>query len=98
MKTYCVDIYIDEMLVDTNVFITRRQAVNYVSGEYIYYSKKYVDTEKFNCATTVTKPIKEIDYDDDNDYYCEPFDINLVEAYIDEWDNVLDWIIREVGA
>lgn len=99
MKTWIVDIYVDDVLVDSDVFITRRQAINYVSGEYIYYSRKYVETEKFNVATTLTKPIDQIDYDNNEDEtcYCEPFDDDLMCAYIDEYDNVLKWIIREVA-
>lgn len=96
---WIVDEYVDGVLTDSNVFTTKRQAINYVSGEYTYYSKKYVETERFNVATTLTKPINEIDFEknEDETCYCEPFDDNLRCAYIDEWDNLLEWIIKEQG-
>ena len=94
MKYWVVDKYVDENLIKRYRFDTQREAINFVSGEYTYYDNKYVKTGHFNCATTTNKPIAET-FDDDNDYYTDPFEDDLVEAYIDSWDAVFDWIIRE---
>ena len=72
-------------------FETLTKAINFVSGEYIYYEKKYVDKEKFNCCTTQTR---EPDWDnDDTEYPCEPYDMNLRWAYMDMYDGAITWKI-----
>lgn len=103
-KIYVVDVYVDEVLCDVNVFLTRRQAINYVSGEFIYYEKKYETklddgTEQLNLTTTLTKPIRELNYDkgENETCYCEPFDDDLVWAYVDTIYGLYEWEIREVG-
>lgn len=80
-------------LIDDSQFVfyfdTKKEAVEYVSDEYIANEKAFVDTERFNCACTQTEYM----CDEDNDYCCKPYDINLKHAYIDGWDATWCWYI-----
>ena len=87
-------------LIDDTQFVyyfdTKKEAVDYVSAEYLANEKAFVDSGRFNCACTQTEYI----CDEDQDVGCKPYDINLKHAYIDGWDATWCWYIckeSEVG-
>lgn len=82
-------------------FRTLDDAINYVSFEYEYYSKLYVETERFNTADTRDNQVSfDEDYwnysDDEEDHHCEPYSEKLRLAFIDSWDEYLEWRIIEL--
>ena len=75
-------------------FPSIEQAVIFVSKDYQKYEKKFVDTERFNCADTCTK---EPTFDDEDDMHCDLYDTKLRYAYINAYDTHIEWIIEEKG-
>ena len=73
-------------------FETLRKAIDYVSFEYEYYSKIYIETGRYNCADT--KDCFDLFDFDDKDHHCELYNEKLRMAFIDSWDIYLEWIIE----
>lgn len=80
-------------------FPSLKDAINYVSFEYEYYSKLYIETEKYNAADTKDCVVCFDDefYDEfnDEDHHCELYSNELRMAYIDSWDMYMEWQIEE---
>jgi len=72
-------------------FPSLKDAINYVSFEYEYYSKLYVETERYNAADTKDCVV----CFDDEDHHCELYSNKLRMAYIDSWDMYMEWQIEE---
>lgn len=74
-------------------FPSIEDAINYVSFEYEYYSKLYINTGRFNAADT-----KDCVFSHDNkDHHCELYNAKLRLAYIDAWDAYVEWNIRKIN-